>query len=531
MADLFVRKKIHEAEALLVVLPEDLRACFRKTGSVDFTASLMVGTKFELGTDGKPRRVDLYGDDTKNGDRLVPVSTEERFFRINAARTENGREVIFIGRDIPLQKHPTLRLWGFSDLQRSANEAELSSQSESTLFISVPPLLLLADDIQQWELKPGLTIVFGATGSGKNHVADRLARGALLKQPDGHFLRYGNPVEGSLFPRLLTSPGKHDRYDCGELGAGLLESNRYDPADLTGLPSFVNDALRQKAGVVTISELREKPEFQQALTLATTGHRVVATGHATDLTAAMQRLFDVYECINPSDQRIPLVSALNAVIHVKQEKLAIEIPKDALDSLGLTSRTPKIKVALPTICQSNSRTESLLITQPANRIIPGAAGPGKRSPDIATAAEAYFRNIRTVYAMTVLSILLIDGLEKCDWLNVSDMDDAYLLKFIRQRWSKVFDRIALRANSCDNIGPFESYRQDKASSPESPSSIKLLLALRVFDELKARAVGDGVERRIPGPKKWSEVRIRAALTTASAILNSHEFVKTVLGGG
>lgn len=416
MSDIFIRLSKTKAIERLDDLADQHKDTFIKSGSIDFTARISVSN--------------------------APTGTGEKtfHFRVNAASSENGKEVTFIARSIPPQKFPSIENWSFRELEEAIKEAE--KEERLSLIVSIPPLFFLQKDDKAWGLRPGLTLVFGATGSGKNHLADRLARGQMLKldgpkatfeKKDKHYLRYGDPIEGSLYPSSIIKPDRTGvGFDHGQVGDVLLETNRYRPDDLEDLSSFVADALRQKADVVTISELRKKEDFCDALVLAATDHRVVATGHAKDMDSAILRLFEMFECLEPSAKRTPLVSALNTILHIEGQKLnAFKAKvKDQNDPIEV-----KMKILRPTACFVDNETRSHLTARKAGQFYPVTAGPvpttnrgdislvdqngGFRTPE-----DFYLRRFAETWAVTLMSIIILIGKKKIESFESQTFDVA-----------------------------------------------------------------------------------------------------------
>ncbi|MBS1727389.1 MAG: Flp pilus assembly complex ATPase component TadA [Armatimonadetes bacterium] len=502
LSDIYIRLSKPEALKQLEKLPGKHVVTFDNTGSVDFTVSVKTKEK-----EGEKR-------------------DKWEYFRVNAASSENGKEVTFIIRGIPPQKFPTIDKWEFQDL-KDAIEAN-KKQEKFTLMVSVPPLFFLEHGKDGWELRRGLTLVFGATGSGKNHMADRLARGQMLKldEADGkpgaeiitkedHYLRFGDPIEGSLFPDNLVEPNREGAGTFkGGVGDHLLETNRYRPDDLQNVSSFVADALRQKADVVTISELRKKEDFCDALVLAATDHRVVATGHAKDMDSAILRLFEMSDCLEPSAKRTPLVSTLNAIIHIEGLTVATlnvtkrkkEVQKDKVESVPVDQMsangaspgagsgtaiearqvstvgektkhgseakvdkaTVKVRVLRPTACFVDFETRMHLTSRRVEHFYAKTTGPEvktlkdsqplvNKNAGFRTPEDFYFRRFPEVWATTILSFLILatdKGFVQMEVSETEYVDVGEVFKFReppdKDNTDSVFETIALRV--------FDSYR-------------------------------------------------------------------------
>jgi hypothetical protein len=232
-------------------------------------------------------------------------------FRVNASKCDNAKRVLIVARhlDSP-QQYPTINNFE----KRLPNRIRTAWQSkfktpEARHYFAVPPTQIYNTSSQE----QGLVIVCGTTGSGKSVLADRIALYFYekLKGRKGHILRMGDPVESDLVSESRDT-------DPGVISNEVLQTKRNIPKDVPNLGQFSKDALRQKPSVVTISELRDKRDFVQAMHLASTGHLVVTTAHAGSLKEGFLRLMHYARCFEDPDLKIPLVKSLHSVIHVDQ---------------------------------------------------------------------------------------------------------------------------------------------------------------------------------------------------------------------
>jgi twitching motility protein PilT len=85
--------------------------------------------------------------------------------------------------------------------------------------------------------------------------------------------------------------------------------------DTASFASALRSALREDPDVLLVGEMRDLDSIRFALTLAETGHLVLATLHTNDTGQAVDRLVDVF----PGDQqpqiRLQLAAALTGIVH------------------------------------------------------------------------------------------------------------------------------------------------------------------------------------------------------------------------
>jgi defect-in-organelle-trafficking protein DotB len=147
----------------------------------------------------------------------------------------------------------------------------------------------------------GLTMWIGVTGSGKSTSMGAVNR-ARLENPAKpvKIITYEDPVE-FVFDGLAS--GNMPEPSQVELGPGR---------DLEKFSDAVSTAMRRKADVIVMGEMRDHESINLAITLADTGHAVSATVHSEDPATALGRIINEYE---PSQQP-SIASGLRANLHL-----------------------------------------------------------------------------------------------------------------------------------------------------------------------------------------------------------------------
>jgi twitching motility protein PilT len=145
------------------------------------------------------------------------------------------------------------------------------------------------------ELRDGLVLVCGPTGSGKSTTLAALI--AMLDQRRAaHVVTLEDPIEYRFQPRRCLI---HQR----ELG--------------THIPTFaagIRAALREAPDVIVVGEMRDKETIAAALTAAETGHLVLATLHAPSAAGAVDRIIDVFPESGQRQIRTQLAGSLRTVV-------------------------------------------------------------------------------------------------------------------------------------------------------------------------------------------------------------------------
>ncbi|WP_308196060.1 type IV pilus twitching motility protein PilT [Nocardioides bruguierae] len=145
------------------------------------------------------------------------------------------------------------------------------------------------------ELKRGLVLVTGPTGSGKSTTL-----AAVIDQVNrtrrGHIMTIEDPIE------FL-----HDHKGC-------IVNQREVGGDTLGFRNALRQVLRQDPDVVLVGELRDLETISVALTAAETGHLVLATLHTQSAQDTVSRVVDVFPAEQQQQIRTQLAATLQGVV-------------------------------------------------------------------------------------------------------------------------------------------------------------------------------------------------------------------------
>lgn len=132
--------------------------------------------------------------------------------------------------------------------------------------------------VRQLDHASGLTILIGATGSGKSTTLQTMVDHLADAYPDKKILAVEDPPEYPL--RALQVPV------VIQDGAIENEEQRIRASYLRALRA----AMRMDPDTILVGEIRDPPTAAMATNAALTGHRVLTTFHASSLVHCLQRL-------------------------------------------------------------------------------------------------------------------------------------------------------------------------------------------------------------------------------------------------
>jgi twitching motility protein PilT len=144
-------------------------------------------------------------------------------------------------------------------------------------------------------LPDGLVLFTGPTGSGKSTSLAAVIHRINAERSE-NIVTLEDPIE-FLFPQ----------------GKGIIRQRQYG-SDFLSFPEAMKRVLRQDPDIVMVGEMRDLETIAAALTLAETGHLVLATLHTPNSTQTVDRIVDVFPPHQQQQIRIQLSLSLKAII-------------------------------------------------------------------------------------------------------------------------------------------------------------------------------------------------------------------------
>jgi twitching motility protein PilT len=167
---------------------------------------------------------------------------------------------------------------------------QIPFQIRSFEELQLPPIIAAMA-----ERPRGLVLVTGPTGSGKSTTLAAMID-KINAERRGHIITVEDPIEFI-----------HRHRNC-------IINQREVGADTKSFSTALRYALREDPDVILVGEMRDLETVSAALTIAETGHLVLATLHTNGAAEAINRIIDVFPTNRQSQVRAQLAFTLEGVI-------------------------------------------------------------------------------------------------------------------------------------------------------------------------------------------------------------------------
>ena len=258
-----------------------LEECIKRKSS---DLHIQVGLSPILRTDG--RLVPIAG---------LPVVTEEMAEQlIFATLDEEQQKILMKDKEFDYS-------FAFGELARFRVNAFHERGNLAAAFRLIPNVIKSVGDlglpavVESFANFPrGLVLVTGPTGSGKSTtlaaIVDKINREKAL-----HIVTIEDPIEFTHQPKRSVVVQREVHYDTYSFAAALRSALREDP------------------DVVLIGEMRDLETISSAITIAETGHLVLATLHTNSAAQSIDRMIDVFPAYQQPQIRSQLSNILMAI--------------------------------------------------------------------------------------------------------------------------------------------------------------------------------------------------------------------------
>jgi twitching motility protein PilT len=189
------------------------------------------------------------------------------------------------------------------------------------------------------ELKDGLVLVTGPTGSGKSTTLAAIID-KINHLKSCHIITIEDPIE----------------FVHHNIKALITQRELY--TDVPTFPGALRDAMREDPDVLLVGEMRDLDTMRTAIMAAETGHLVFSTLHSRDAESTLARMLGVFPVEEQAQVRMQLSSTLKGVVSQRLLRRreaegrvpAIEVMKvtPAISNLIRTSKLEQIYSSIET---------------------------------------------------------------------------------------------------------------------------------------------------------------------------------------
>lgn len=237
-------------------------------------------------------RIDGQLQEIENQEPLRPESCQNLIFGI---LTEEQKNKFLKEKELDLSYEiPDTSRFRVNIHQEKGNLG-LVARVVSEQIPSMEDILMPAMAYKLTRLQNGLILVTGPTGCGKSTTLAAMIN-LIDKERNCHIITLEDPIEFVFNP--IKSIIKQR-----ELGRDMLS-----------FASGLKHALRQDPDVLMVGEMRDLETIAATMTLAETGHLVLATLHTINAAQTVDRIIDVFPPYQQGQIRVQLSMSLRGVI-------------------------------------------------------------------------------------------------------------------------------------------------------------------------------------------------------------------------
>ena len=224
--------------------------------------------------------------------KLTPEATQSLVFSL---MTDSQRQKFESTNEIDLA-------FGIKEIGRLRMNAFRQRGAVGAAIRAIPAVFKTFEEIglpavvyEIMKVPKGLVLVTGPTGSGKSTTLASMID-YINEHRSVHIVTIEDPIE-------YVHVHKKSLINQREVGA-----------DTDTFGNALRHVLRQDPNVILIGEMRDLETIQAALTIAETGHLVLATLHTTDCAQAINRIIDVFPPHQQEQIRVQLSFVLQSIL-------------------------------------------------------------------------------------------------------------------------------------------------------------------------------------------------------------------------
>lgn len=332
------------------VLQEKMRALFQ--AAVERSASdlhLVVG---------KPPIVRIDGSLAELPNE-APLSSDGARELVFSILSDAQREKLLIERELDM----SYEIAGLSRFRVNVHWEKgnigLVSRIVSNRIPTMDAILMPQIAYQLTRLNDGLILVTGPTGSGKSTTLAAMIN-LINAEKNCNIITLEDPIEFIFKPEKSIIKQRELGTDMKTFAAGLKH------------------ALRQDPNVIMVGEMRDLETIAATMTLAETGHLVLATLHTINAAQTVDRIIDVFPPYQQDQIRVQLSMTLRGVISqrllVKQGGGRVAAREVLVNNSAVSNLIRENKIAqIKTVIQTAANEGMTTMDQDIKRLVKESA--------------------------------------------------------------------------------------------------------------------------------------------------------------
>jgi twitching motility protein PilT len=249
---------------------------------------------------------------------LTDVSIESLIFAI---LDEDQKQILLKDKEFDFS-------FAFGDLGRFRVNAFHERGNLAAALRLIPNQILTIEDLGLPQIvnkfadyPRGLVLVTGPTGSGKSTTLAGMIR-KINEERASHIITIEDPIEYTHKSKKSVIVQREVHYDTYSFSAALRSALREDP------------------DVVLIGEMRDLETIASAITIAETGHLVLATLHTNSAAQSIDRMIDVF----PPHQQPQIRTELsNILMAICSQRLIPKIGGGRVAAAEILVATPAVR--------------------------------------------------------------------------------------------------------------------------------------------------------------------------------------------
>ncbi len=237
-------------------------------------------------------RIDGLLKEIEKTDILNPETIKEMVFSI---LSEQQREKFLVTKELDFScQVGDIARFRINLYQEKGNLA-LSGRVISTKLPTMEEILMPKIAYKLTTLNQGLVLITGPTGCGKSTSLAAMIN-LINNERACHIVTLEDPIE-YVFPHQKS-----------------IISQRQFGNDFLSFSEALKHVVRQDPNVIMVGEMRDLETIAAALTLAETGHLIIATLHTQNASETIDRIIDVFPPYQQDQIKLQLSLSLKGVI-------------------------------------------------------------------------------------------------------------------------------------------------------------------------------------------------------------------------